>query len=495
MVWTHSQRTLITWLGITLGTATTGGRWVGASEPPTPPSPRSWRDQPAKMVVVTPPGPFHAVEPSVAIDPTHPERIVVASLRLATARHGDGPYSVAGLSESSDGGLTWDDQSVPNPDRRNQGDDVVLIGPDGVAWHGFIGFEGIRQTRPRRARNGVFLQRGHLQGDLPTRVWSEPIPVIDHINTVEPFEDKPGFALGPPHREGEPPTIHVAWSRFDVYGSDRPEHRTRLVYSVSHDGGRTFTPPLTITDPDGFGDARDSDQTVMGATLEVAEDGAVFVAWARDGAIWFDRREPGVRNFGNDQRAAEAPGGWDLPLKGLAVHNGLPTLKLDASSGPHRGRLYLAWLDDHRGNGRPDARLCWSDDRGATWTAPRVIHPTPEGTDPASIPSRVFVSLAVDPTDGAVIVAHLERQGDGPGDLVAVLAYSDDGGNSFRRRVLSEVPPFQPAPGLFLGDYLGLDARDGRVVFVFPRPDPDHNGNLRLNAVLIPAPPTPDPQS
>ncbi len=108
-----------------------------------------------------------------------------------------------------------------NPSHRVQGDDVITFGRDGTAFHTYIAFDGIRVDRPEVAATGIWVRR--------TRdgiTWDPAVPVIDHVNTVMPFEDKPWTivdrAADSPHRGN----VYVAWTRFDVYGSDDPAHRT-----------------------------------------------------------------------------------------------------------------------------------------------------------------------------------------------------------------------------------------------------------------------------
>ena len=120
-----------------------------------------------------------------------------------------------------------------------QGDDAVAFGRDGTAYHCYIAFDGIRVERPERAWSGIFV-RSSRDG----LAWTTPVAVVDHINTAIPFEDKPWLgvdrAASSPHRGN----VYVAWTRFDVYGSDDPAHRSHIMLSRSRDGGRTFSTPL-----------------------------------------------------------------------------------------------------------------------------------------------------------------------------------------------------------------------------------------------------------
>ena len=130
-------------------------------------------------------------------------------------------------------GSTWAGTPAANPARRVQGDDVIVFGRDGTAFHTYIAFDGIRVDRPEVAATGIWMRRTR---DGVT--WDPPVRVVDHVNTVMPFEDKPWTAVdraaGSPHRGN----VYVAWTRFDVYGSADPSHRSTIWFARSRDGGR-----------------------------------------------------------------------------------------------------------------------------------------------------------------------------------------------------------------------------------------------------------------
>jgi hypothetical protein len=118
------------------------------------------------------------------------------------------------------------------------GGDVIVFGRDGTAFHTYIAFDGIRVDRPEVAATGVWIRR--TKDGL---TWDPPVRIVDHVNTVMPFEDKPWTAVdrgaGSPHRGN----VYVAWTRFDVYGSADPSHRSTIWFARSRDGGRSFQPP------------------------------------------------------------------------------------------------------------------------------------------------------------------------------------------------------------------------------------------------------------
>src|SRR6185436_15669460 len=168
-----------------------------------------------KVFRVSDPDALGPAEVSIAINPKNPDNIVAASFaygRPPRARYGSYNYS------SMDGGKTW--KTIPVADAKNltQGDDVVYFGNDGTAYHIHLSFEGIRVARPQRAESGMIVETS-IDGGL---TWTDPVPAINHENSVTPFEDKPGIVVDNAPQSKYKGNVYVAWKRFDVYGSSDP---------------------------------------------------------------------------------------------------------------------------------------------------------------------------------------------------------------------------------------------------------------------------------
>ena len=403
-----------------------------------------------RIVDVTPPDARRPAEVSIGINPTNPLHVIAVLLQSG----GPGEPRVSNWSfTSSDGGLKWTATPAHNPDGRAQGDDVVAFGRNGVAYHTYISFDGIRVDRPDRAWSGIFV-RTTRDGEQ----WTAPVAVVDHINTAIPFEDKPWLGVdrseSSPHRGN----VYIAWTRFDVYGSDNPAHRSRIMISRSRDGGRSFSVPLEISDDTG--DALDSDNTVEGAVPAAGPDGAVYIAWAGPKGLYFDRSTDGGWTFGKDTIITATPGGWDLPVAGLTRHNGMPVTAVDLSGGPHEGTVYVNWIDER--NGDPDVFVAASRDQGRTWSAPVRVNDDPKGH------TQMFTWLAVDPVDGSVNVIFHDRRGQSGTMTGATMARSVDGGRTFINYPLPVTPFDCCEKSAFFGDYNAIDAYGGRVVAAFP---------------------------
>jgi hypothetical protein len=407
---------------------------------------------PHTVVRVSPPEAKQPGETAVAINPVYPDHIVVSSFQGRQL----GKYTSNNFTyNSADGGKTWTMIAAPNPDRRNQGDDVVTFGPDGTVFHCYLSALGYREVAPLRACSGLFVRRSR-----DGLKWEPPVAIVDHINTVEPMEDKPWIVVdggaGSPHRGN----VYVSWTRFDKYGSKDPEHRSRIYFSRSKDGGKSFDPPVRVSDKSGG--ALDDKNTVEGAVPTVGPKGEVYVAWAGPGGILFDKSDDGGFSFGKDVKVADQPGGWDFPSVGLPRHNGMPVTGCDVSGGKNRGTVYVCWGDKR--NGDADVFVAASRDSGKTWGEPVRVNTDP----PKNGRDQLFSWMAVDPLDGSVNVVFFDRRdatSTTDARLWVTVARSVDGGKTFANFPV-KLDPFDPLG--FSGDYNGIAARGGRVVAVFP---------------------------
>lgn len=419
------------------------------------------------VVRVTEEGFRSPAELSVAINPTDPDNVVIVSMAAGPP---GGPRTTDYAYVSRDGGLSWNTVLQPNPDHRTQGDDAVTFDARGRAFHSYIAFEGIRVARPRKAWNGIFVSRSDDGGTT----WNDPVPVVDHINSVEPFEDKPWLVTDNLPDSPHFGNLYLAWTRFDVYGSADPADSTQILFSRSLDGGETFSVPFRISDSGG--DAVDSDDTVEGAVPTVGPDGEVYVAWAGPRGIVFDRSMDGGWTFGEDRVIAENPGGWDIPLPGMTRHNGMPVTGVDLSPGPDRGTVYVNWIDAR--NGDPDVFVMASRDGGESWGPPIRVNDDAVGNGKA----QLFTWMSVDPVDGSVNVVFLDRRNTEEFAQEVMVARSTDGGRTFTNHRV-EQEPFSCSESVFYGDYLAIAAYGGGVVAAWP-----HclaSGELALSAVLF----------
>ncbi|MSQ92994.1 MAG: exo-alpha-sialidase [Gemmataceae bacterium] len=420
-----------------------------------------------RLVLVTEPKVFHACEVTVAINPTKPDHIIGVSQQV--------PTNVA--YASTDGGKSWTSVRLANPDKRIQGDDAITFTADGLAVRTYISFSGIRIPRPTRAVNGIFVSTsrdGLFSSARGGIYWNDPVPVIDHINSVTPFEDKPWIRADTSKESPHKGNIYIAWTKFDVYGSKDPEHKSHIYFSRSKNGGKSFSPAHRISQTPG--DCLDKSTTVEGAVPMIGPKGEVYVIWAGAKGLVFVKSTDGGFSFGKEKHVTETPGAWDFAVKGIMRCNGMPIGCVDLSDGPNRGTLYVNWADLR--NGDPDIFLMSSKDGGETWTKPMRVNDDPKGNGK----EQFFTWMAVDPVDGAVNIVFFDRRDTEGTKTAVILARSVDGGKTFVNHKINQEP-FRCDMSAFFGDYIGIDAHGGRVVTMwqhFTAP-----GRLAISAALF----------
>jgi alpha-glucosidase len=410
------------------------------------------KDGPVPRVVrVTPPEAVGAVEVSVAINPTNPDHIIAVSIARMKQHPGITDFAFV----TTDAGRTWKMVPRANPHKVQQGDDVVTFMPDGVAVHAFISFVGIRKARPKRAHSGIVTSTSR---DGIT--WNDQVAVVELFNSVEPHEDKPwvkaDMCSDSPHHGN----LYVAWTKFDVYGSANPEHKSHIYFSRSVDGARSFAVPRRISDQPG--DAQDKSDTVMGACPGVGPKGEVYVVWAGPKGLYFTKSTDAGVTFGKNQVISDCAG-WDFSIKGLGRASGLPSLGVDISKGKDRGSIYVCWADTRHGDA--DIFLIVSRDGGTTWSQPLRVNNDARGNGK----EQWFPWLVVDPVDGSVNIAYYDR-GAQAGTLTDLtLARSVDGGRTFAYHKLNDQVHDLSKMGFF-GDYIGVDSHGGRVAVLWMHP-------------------------
>lgn len=403
-----------------------------------------------RVVQISSPGFLRPVEPSIAINPTDPDDIVAAAIRYGTPQE---TRVVSMRYRSKDGGRTWDVRAEASPDSRPQGDDAVAFSHNGIAYHSYISFRGLRTKKSKR--NGIYVSRSAEKGDA----WNPQVVVVDHLNSMRPYEDKPYLntdtAADSPNRGN----VYIAWTRFDAYQSKSPSDSSQIYFSRSTDNGMSFELPFRISDTGG--DCADDDYTVEGAVPAAGPNGEIYISWSGPRGLVFDKSSDGGKSFGKDRVLTELVGGWNMDIPGISRCNGFPVTKVDLSRGPYWGSVYINWVDQRYGD--PDVFLLASRDGGATWAQPVRVNDDPLFNGKA----QFFTWMAVDPADGAINIVFFDRR-DTEGTTTALtLARSLDGGRTFVNHPVA-LEPFVADKKSFFGDYTGIDAYNGRVAAVFP---------------------------
>lgn len=405
-----------------------------------------------KIFRVSDPDAIGPAEVSVAINPKNPDNVVGASFAFGKPprpRYGSYNYS------SMDGGKTWKTIPVADPKNLTQGDDVVYFGNDGVVYHIHLSFDGIRVARPQRAESGMIVESS-TDGGL---TWANPVPAINHENSVTPFEDKPGIVVDNAPQSKYKGNVYLAWTRFDVYGSNDPNCHSNIYFTRSTDHGKSFAMPVNISD--SVGDCRDSDNTVEGAVPAVAPNGDVYIVWTGPLGLVFKKSTNGGESFTKEKVISDMPGGWDFGVDGLERANGMAVTGVDLSNGPNKGTLYVNWIDAR--NGDPDVFVMSSKDGGGTWSAPVRVNDDPINKNGKA---QFFTWMSVDPADGSVNIVFYDRRDTAGAMTKLIMARSVDGGKTFVNHKI-DAPAFKCDNNVFFGDYSSISAYGGRVIPMF----------------------------
>ncbi|MCS6933912.1 MAG: T9SS type A sorting domain-containing protein [Chitinophagales bacterium] len=249
--------------------------------------------------------------------------------------------------------------------------------------------------------------------------------------------------------------IALTWTEFDKYGSADPNDSSRILFSKSVDGGITWSAPVRINE--FAGDCKDDDETTEGAVPAFGPQNEIYVTWARDSLIYFDRStDGGLTWLAQDVVVTQQVGGWNYPVSGFSRCNGLPFIQCDLSNGPYRGTIYINFTDHRNGANNPDVFLVKSIDGGMTWSAP--VRVNQDLTQRANFMSY----FTIDQKTGYLYILYYDRRNHTGDSTDVYLSVSKDGGQTFTDYRINNKP-FLPKPNVFMGDYIGLAAIGGVV--------------------------------
>lgn len=411
----------------------------------------------AQTQVLTP-APGFLNEPSIAVDPAHPKRLVAA-------------WQInASVAWSRDGGRTWRQApGIAPADYKISGDVSVTYDARGHAILCTIAFDRLGTSNywgHSATRNGIFIRRS-LDGG---KTWEKDlIPVIAQPTRPGiPFEDKPYIVADTTHSRWRG-NLYVGWTEFSLT-------RSQMLFARSTDGGRHWSRPILMSDHDGL--PRDDNGAVEGFDGTVTPDGVLHVVWSDGNHLIYTTSRDGGKSFAPTRVVAQTAPSY-FQVADVDRANGFPQIASDAA-----GRLFVTW-SDYR-NGDIDVFLGHSEDGGKTWSAPVRVNDDAwhDGAD------QFFQWLAVDPVSGTVNVEFYDRRQD-PENLrtLVTLARSIDHGKTFTN-LRWDRKPFV-SHGEFIGDYTGLAAYGGRVWGVWAEqvpgkdPDPNKNNDPRLRRTVV----------
>ena len=334
-------------------------------------------------------------EPSITINPKNPANVVAACI-------------LDKVFYSNDSGKTWQEDELESP-YGVWGDPVLLSDTAGNHYYFHLSDPTGENWSSEEILDRIVAQKSIDGG----KTWSEG----SYMGLNHPKDqDKHWVTLDPNNNN-----IYATWTQFDDYGSEDSTAQSNILFSRSTDAGETWSEALQINQIPGT--CRDDDSTTEGAVPAVGPDGTIYVSWALNEKLYFDRSSDGGETWlAEDKVVAEQPGGW---------------------------------VDDRNGN--YDVWVISSDDGGDTWTEALKINDDLDSAD------QFFSWLCVDQSNGDLYAVFYDRRGlEGIFETDVYLASSQDGGKTWKNEKINEET-FRTIPAVFFGDYNHISAHNGMV--------------------------------
>lgn len=369
-------------------------------------------------------------EPSVFINPTNTNNIVAGSVLDYVHYSFDGGKSWATNTLKSSLGVYGDPCVVAD----NKGGFYYfhLSNPDGTGWGS------------KRFLDRIVMQKSIDGG----KTWSDGTNIGK--NDYPKQQDKEWAVVNPFNDD-----VYLTWTEFDKYNSKDLNHKSRIKFSKSIDGGKNWSKAKSISQYQG--NALDNDKTVEGAVPTVGTKGEIYVSWSYNEKIYFDKSlDNGETWLKEDIEVCSQPGGWKFNVPNLSRVNGFPVTSVDLSNSEYEGTIYINFSDQRNGTDNTDIFLVKSIDNGSTWSTPKKVNIDNTKTH------QYFTWLSVDPKTGYIYIVFYDRSKYKNSKTDVVLATSKDGGKTFTNKTISEKP-FTPNTKNFFGDYNNIHAYNGII--------------------------------
>lgn len=388
-------------------------------------------------------------EPDLAVDPSHPSNIAVA--------YNEGSHYLACyLASSSDGGATWTRrtvvgqggmQSLPQGVTHCQHPKLAYT-PSGALVYTFQD-SGFRRDEP--------LSIHVLSMTSSNNGASFLAPQILDPSAVAPNDWYPV-----PAADRSTGGLDIAWTRYVQNFTVFPGH---VVVTSTADGGRTFTPPVTVS-------PSDQSQSYVGSpVMDVGPDGRMYVSYlpSVSGKFSFAPGALEVAVSGDSGKTFSTSSPASIITGCAAMQTGCTALQpfgevQSIAAGTKPKTAYLAWWDDSGPGALARISFTSTSDGGSTWAAPAVVGiPAGHAGD-----QQYHPSLAVAP-NGRIDLAYYDLAPDGSQDVY--WADSTDGGATFSAPVKGDTrastigigPASGPTGHASYGFYLGLSSADSKA--------------------------------
>ncbi|NOS85357.1 MAG: T9SS type A sorting domain-containing protein [Ignavibacteria bacterium] len=223
--------------------------------------------------------------------------------------------------------------------------------------------------------------------------------------------------------------IFISWTSFGP--------QPGIKFRKSTNGGLNWSSTVNIGD----------NTSGQGSNICSGTASQIYVVWDA-GGIRFDKSTNGGTSFGTD-----------FQLSNVSSTNGFPYICCDYSNSAARGNVYVVW-DDMRG-GNSDVWFQRSTNGGTNWLA------SPVRVNDVTTNNQYWPVIQCD-NNGILYAIYYDTRA-GASAINAYVAYSTDAGNTWVNQIMSDsnFTQQQPNSDVRFGDYIQIDAHDGKVIPVW----------------------------
>jgi hypothetical protein len=354
-------------------------------------------------------------------------------------------YRRVAAGYSTDAGQSWTDALFPASYYPWQSDPVLVVNAEGVFTAMVVSFD------PAYGGEDGLLQITSTDGGVTWRdsVWA--------INATQPlgFEDKEMLTVdvssSPYHG-----THYCTWAHF--YQNPQYQYDSTHIWLVYQRPGEAYSTPHVLS----------QNHDNQWPNVCVGPNGEVYVSWVCYplAALMFSWSSDGGQTWTPEAQITptNVQAGYVNPEL-LVFSYGV--MAADLSNGPHRGRLYVVYMDADSSFTDTDIWFRYSDDHGDHWSAGQRMN-----DDSTDYPVDHFHPWISVDEEGKVWVVFYDRRNDPNGLLMDVyFTVSTDGGQTWRANERITTVSSDPAAGTLdaglIGEYIGWQARGGNVLCVW----------------------------
>lgn len=360
-------------------------------------------------------------EPSVRISRVNPNIVVAAWRDFRLGFTDTNIVRRIGYTYSTNGGLTWAVSQLlpdPNPEHTSQSDPVVISDAQGNFY--------ISSTsrQPVSGFNRQMLLYKSTNNGQTFFFHSVAVPGSGGAG-----EDKEWIFCDPVSTNSTFNNIFISWTSFGP--------STGIKFRKSTNGGLNWLSTINISDnPAG-----------QGSNICSGTSSQIYVVWQSNG-VKFDKSTNGGASFGTD-----------FQLSNVVTTNGFPYICCDYSNNATRGNVYIVWDDQRSGN--YDVWFQRSTNGGTSWLA------SPVRVNDVTTNNQYWPVIQCDNNGNLFIIYYDTRLGSS--QINSYIAYSTDAGSTWVNQQLSDssFTAAQTNTDVRFGDYINIDAFDGKVITVW----------------------------